>query len=140
MESPKSNSPKADKNRKPHEGRRHTNAKFYTSSSWRGLRKKYIARLEIEQTAQILLEANVGDQMYLISKIPICETCLRLYLADAYREVSSGHELDHIHPINPDNALDTEGKRYGQPLDENNLQFLCSRHHAKKSQREKKKK
>ena len=63
-----------------------------------------------------------------------CETCLRLYCVDAYDKVEEGKELDHIVPVNSENAL--ESKDHGEPLAFTNLQLLCRRHHAKKSQRE----
>ena len=136
MNSPKPH--KTDKTpRKTQEGRTHTNAKFYTSTAWRGLRKQYLAKLSEKQLTMIQ-SSDTHRIGYLIDMIPICETCLRLFMADAYDTVTRGHELDHIEPINPDNALDSD--RFGQPLDESNLQFLCTRHHAKKSQRERRKK
>lgn len=132
------NSPKPHKkdkqDRKPQQGRTHTNAKFYSSTAWRGLRKQYLAELSDKQLTIITTEVEIPKQLYLIDKIPICETCLRLFMADAYDTVTKGHELDHIQPINPLNALDS--KWFGAPLDKSNLQFLCTRHHAKKSQRE----
>ena len=131
--------------RKPQQGRTHTNAKFYTSSAWRGLRKQYLLKLTDRQT-DIAKQLTPDKMLYILDKIPVCETCLRLYMADAYTTVVTGMELDHIKPINPDNALlydngySSEDSRradiYGKPLDEDNLQFLCTRHHAKKSQRE----
>ena len=63
-----------------------------------------------------------------------CETCLRLYAADAYDTVEEGKELDHIDPINRENALQSD--QFGDPFAFTNLQLLCKRHHAKKSQRE----
>lgn len=136
MLSPKSNIPKPE--RKPQQGRTHTNAKFYTSAAYRRLRKQYLSKLSDYQVELIQTEATPEQILYLLDNVPICETCLRLFLADAYDTVTRGHELDHIQPINPDDALKDEG--YGKPLDETNLQFLCTRHHAKKSQRERRKK
>ena len=63
-----------------------------------------------------------------------CEICLKHYIAEAYDTVEKGVELDHIQAVNPDNAIQSDG--YGDPFDFNNLQLLCKRHHAKKSQRE----
>lgn len=40
---------------------------------------------------------------------------------------------DHIKPINPKDAYDTQNGRYGEPLDKKNCQALCSRCHNKKS-------
>jgi len=48
--------------------------------------------------------------------------------------MEEGKELDHIEPLNPENALDSAG--HGDPFDHDNLQLLCHRHHSKKSQRE----
>jgi len=41
--------------------------------------------------------------------------------------------LDHIKPINPKDAYNTAGGRYGEPLSPDNVQWLCDTHHAKKS-------
>ena len=43
---------------------------------------------------------------------------------------------DHIKPINPVNAYDTQRGRYGEPLEWTNLQPLCIMHHNQKSGRE----
>ena len=64
--------------------------------------------------------------------------------------MTEGKELDHIIPINPEDALDRVVTpimavksedcyvtyEFGDPLDQNNYQWLCRRHHSKKSQRE----
>ena len=63
-----------------------------------------------------------------------CEICLKHYCADAYDKIEEGKELDHIQPVNSENALESEG--HGDPFDFQNLNFLCVRHHSKKSQRE----
>jgi len=127
--------------------RKHLNKKFYNSPAWRNKRTEYITRLtekiyhEIPKGYWILkdgvrLEVEPHQSSYLLSLdyIP-CETCIKLYLADAYDKVTEAKELDHIIPINPKDALISEG--FGPPLDNNNLQYLCRRHHARKSQREK---
>ena len=132
MESAKPHKTDTKREPQPYQARTHTNAKFYTSVAWRGLRKQYIAKLEERQ----LIEAKGSDRMlYLIDMMPVCETCMKLFLAGAYTTVTKGKELDHIIPLNPDNAL--MDKNYGKPLDVDNLQFLCRRHHAKKSNRDK---
>ena len=76
-----------------------------------------------------------------------CEICLKHYAADAYDKVEEGIELDHIQPVNPEDALDRSYTcekgpkdfkyKYGDPFAFDNLQLLCKRHHSKKSQREK---
>ena len=63
-----------------------------------------------------------------------CESCLRLYINEAYDTVEEGKELDHIESVNSENAL--KSADYGDPFEFSNLQLLCKRHHAKKSQRE----
>jgi 5-methylcytosine-specific restriction endonuclease McrA len=81
-------------------------------------------------------EIDEGRKSILLSTLPVCEICLRLFLADAYDKVNKGTQLDHIKPVNPDNALQSEG--WGHPYDNDNLQLLCSYHHSKKSNRDKK--
>ena len=103
---------------------------------------------------QMSLKANQVSYILSLGFLP-CEICLRLYAADAYDKVEPGKELDHIEPVNPENALNrivtgatAVGSKsdiieikhsflYGDPFDFDNLQYLCKRHHAKKSQREK---
>jgi len=110
------------------------------------------------------ISLTMAQSTYLLSIINKdflpCEICLRLYIADAYDGVEKGVELDHIEKVNPENALNRvfigaeaiktlkndginpaiiEGKlnyMYGDPFSFDNLQLLCKRHHAKKSQRE----
>lgn len=121
---------------KPHERRTHTNSKFYNSAAWRRSRKTYIENLTQYQW-NVITKLETEDKMYLLDKVPICERCLDLYLLGAYNTVETAKELDHINPINPDNALDTKGK-YGNPIDQDNYQYLCPTHHSKKSNRDKK--
>jgi 5-methylcytosine-specific restriction endonuclease McrA len=125
--------PWADK-RKPKERteRTHSNNKFYSSKSWRLLRKKYINDL-IERQHQQFTNLDSTQKYYLLDKVPVCERCLELFMYDVYEDVSTGYELDHTDPINPDNALDTQSGLWGNPLDETNLKLLCTRHHAKKT-------
>jgi 5-methylcytosine-specific restriction enzyme A len=79
---------------------------FYQSKEWRKIRNQYI------------------------KDHPLCEECLR------EDRTTPGKEVDHIKPVNQSNAYDTNGGYYGEPLDYNNLQTLCTMHHAKKSGRE----
>ena len=44
-----------------------------------------------------------------------------------------GKVTDHIRPINPVDAFDTQDGRYGEPLDFDNMQRLCLSCHARKS-------
>jgi 5-methylcytosine-specific restriction endonuclease McrA len=43
---------------------------------------------------------------------------------------------DHIKPINPRDAHDTQAGRYGEPLDWDNLQAMSTKCHNKKSAKE----
>jgi hypothetical protein len=132
MESPTSNKkrePRKFKRRK----RTHSNNKFYTSKSWRGLRAKYIQDLTNHQYEDIQ-HLDTHKVTYLLSQVPICETCYRLFKADAYTTVNRGTEVDHKEPVNPSNALDSKG--WGAPLDVDNLQLLCHEHHTRKTNRD----
>jgi len=64
----------------------------------------------------------------------LCVTCT------AEGKVNTGNICDHIKPINPVDAYDTHGGKYGEPLDSSNLQTLCEHHHAIKSGKERWKK
>lgn len=139
--------------------RKHLNKKFYNSKAWRDTRIAYLYKLEKKIHEEILhgfwtvndnrMEVEVHKVSYILSVNLPCETCLRHYISDAYNDINEGKELDHIIPLNPENALDTVGyymeddrwqaKDYGDPFDFNNLMYLCRRHHAKKSTREKQK-
>lgn len=61
---------------------------------------------------------------------PLCEECLR------HGRTVPAKVTDHIKPINPVDAYDTQGGRYGDPLDWNNLQALCRKCHGSKSGKE----
>lgn len=146
--------------------REHKNKKFYNSKAWRDNREAYMKYYQGEIFRDIAkyrwrgesLKAHQVGYLLSLSFLP-CETCLRLYVAEAYKKVSDGKELDHIEPVNPENALDRvqsyeavkttlyssfdtmldDGEiisKYGDPFSFDNLQLLCKRHHAKKSQRE----
>ena len=137
-------SPTSNKDREPRKYRKtkkvYHNQKFYTSKAWRGLRTKYIQDLTDKQyqdiqTVQIYTDKNIMScRMYLLSQVPICERCYTLYINGAYTKVDRGIDLDHINPVNPDNALDCKG--WGEPLNEDNLQLLCKAHHNKKTLRD----
>lgn len=84
--------------------------KFYKSPEWRGARLAH-------------LQEN-----------PICVTC------QEENHPTIGNTVDHIKPINPKDAYDTQGGKYGEPLDSSNLQTMCEHHHAIKSGKERWKK
>ena len=131
--------------RRPQGKRKHTNTKFYTSKQWRETRAAYINEYQHKIYRELpngywtlhgaKLEVLPHQAMFILSRgwLP-CEICLKLYLVGAYDTVEQAKELDHIDPVNPENALESEG--YGDPFDFANHQYLCRRHHAKKSQRE----
>lgn len=62
---------------------------------------------------------------------PLCLHCLK------EGKHTPTQEIDHIKPINPANAYDTQNGRFGQPLDDNNLQPLCTSCHMKKTGKQK---
>ena len=156
MESPKSRQHKIK--RLSYRRREHKNKKFYNSKAWRDTREAYMKAYQHNLFTYIPLgrwedmELTEKQQSYLLSLSYLpCETCLRMYCAEAYDKVNEGKELDHIKPVNSENALDRglikprlcaigEVKaltyNYGDPYSFDNLQLLCKRHHAKKSQRE----
>jgi len=133
--------------REPHKIRKHLNKKFYNSKAWRDTRKAYITALEHKvwqsakdrvwnlKGAELEMEAEQCNYLFSISFIP-CEQCVKLLAVGQYDSVNEGKELDHIDPLNPENALDSKG--WGNPFDHDNLQLLCRRHHAIKSNRDKK--
>ena len=65
---------------------------------------------------------------------PLCVECVKEGSA------RTGNTVDHIKPINPMDAYDIQGGKYGEPLDGSNLQTLCESHHAIKSGKERWKK
>ena len=163
MESPKSRQHK-EKTPTKYRRREHKNKKFYNSKAWKDTRKAYMRWYQLNLFSSITkgkaphwygMDLSMVQVTYLLSLdfLP-CESCLRLYIADAYDKVEPGHELDHIEPVNPEDAADrgvipivtkynpdgtVEGHAeytYGDPYEFTNLQYLCKRHHAKKSQRE----
>jgi 5-methylcytosine-specific restriction enzyme A len=58
---------------------------------------------------------------------PLCVACFKK------GTTTPAVDIDHIIPINPLNAWDFDGVKYGHPLDGNNLQSLCKSCHAKKT-------
>jgi hypothetical protein len=140
MESPKSRQHKEKKI--SYRRREHKNKKFYNSKAWRDTRDSYMrhyqhylfTHIPLGKWQGMDLDAKQVSYILSLGKLP-CEICLKHYIAEAYDTVEYGIELDHITPVNNDNAL--ESKEHGDPFEFNNLQLLCRRHHAKKSQREK---
>jgi hypothetical protein len=61
---------------------------------------------------------------------PLCRECKAMGLT------VSGSVVDHIKQINPVDVWDMQGETYGHPIDESNLQTLCTMHHNMKSGRE----
>ena len=143
MLSPKSH--KALKRVEKKESRRrssHKNKKFYNSKAWRDTREAYMRHYRNKLYGYVKwgrwegMELDMSQVSYLLSlEFLPCEICLKHYAADAYDKVEEGIELDHIEPVNRENALQSEG--HGDPFSFDNLQLLCKRHHSKKSQREK---
>lgn len=144
MESPKSRQHK--EKLISYRRRKHKNKKFYNSKAWRDTREAYIRRYQARlwrnaadgvwkdsNGNRLVLEGQKALKLLSLDYLP-CEICLKLYIADAYDTMEKGVELDHIEPVNKENAL--ESKEHGDPLNLDNLQLLCRRHHAKKSQRE----
>jgi hypothetical protein len=141
MISPKPNKPAKPWTPRKERVRQHThkNNKFYCGSTWRGFRSGYINTLAQHQMDAIPLTSIPPDKrMYLLNNLPICERCYKLFIYGAYDRVNKGVELDHINPVNPDNALDTQNGTWGDPLSIDNVQLLCKEHHSKKSNRDKK--
>ena len=85
-------------------------SRFYKSAEWRKARLVHLA------------------------ENPVCVEC------DKAGSPRIGNTVDHIKPINPTDAYDTKGGKYGEPLAGKNLQTLCEHHHAIKSANERWKK
>jgi hypothetical protein len=119
----------------PYAEKERYNTKFYQSTAWRKFRAAYI--LELEEGQGVFLEGHENPKVQsLLDRLPICEKCLRNYLAGSKKEPRMGKQLDHIDPLNPDDAYDSE--RWGAPLEKDNVQLLCASHHAAKSSRDRK--
>ena len=144
MQSPKSKKrPWATKPMKPtFQKRKHLNKAFYNSRAWINTRKSFLQHYQNDVWIQVNkgiyngLIILISKQSYILSLpyIP-CKRCLSLYIVGAYDEIREGKEVDHIEPLNPAEAIDSEG--FGDPFSFDNLQPLCPRHHAKKSNRDK---
>ena len=140
MQSPKSRQHKEKK--LSYRRREHKNKKFYNSKAWRDTREVYLRHYRNRLSNSIPdgrweglpLDGHQVSYLLALDFLP-CEICLKLYAAEAYDKVEEGKELDHIEPVNRENALQSEG--HGDPFSFDNLQLLCKRHHSKKSQREK---
>ena len=139
MDSPKSHAHREKK--LSYRRREHKNKKFYNSKAWRETREAYMRHYqqrlfkEIPQGKWNGMDLAMHQVTYILNLgyLP-CEMCLKHYIAEAYDTVEEGKELDHIIPVNRENA--TESKEHGDPFSFDNLQLLCRTHHAKKSQRE----
>lgn len=79
---------------------------FYHTTAWRKFRRTYI-------------QAH-----------PLCVDCYQL------GNTRDGNVVDHIRRINPTDAYNTAFGHFGEPLDESNVQTLCTHHHAVKSGKE----
>ena len=153
MISPKSRAHK-EKKEKGQPRKKHKNKAFYNSKAWRETREAYLRHYRNQLFNTLpngkwkYMDVDAHQVSYLLSfitpkRLP-CEICLKLYINEAYDSVEEGKELDHIQPVNPENALEVDKEwphdggtiSYGDPFEFNNLQLLCKRHHAKKSQRE----
>lgn len=153
MQSPKSRQHKEKK--VSYRRREHKNKKFYNSKAWRETRESYLRHYQrrlfnhipLGRWENMPLDGHQVSYILSLEYLP-CEICLKLYAAEAYDKVEEGKELDHIIPVNRENALavteitqssharNVNFKKHGDPFSFDNLQLLCKRHHAKKSQRE----
>jgi len=143
MWAPKSHNYKSPQKKK-YRRREHQNKKFYNSKAWRETRSSYLRSYQTKLYRDVAqgfwitgghkFELSPHQQTYILQFTYPCEICLKLYCAGAYDTIKEGKELDHIEPLNPENALQSDG--FGDPFDHDNLQMLCRTHHAKKSQRE----
>ena len=144
MQSPKSKKRpwQSEKMKPTYQKRKHLNAKFYNSSAWRKNRKSFTQNyqdrvwIDVSKGTWDSLLITKSKQSYILSLTYLpCARCLKLFILGAYDEIAEGKEVDHIDPLNPENAIQSEG--YGDPFDFDNLQLLCLRQHAKKSNRDK---
>jgi 5-methylcytosine-specific restriction endonuclease McrA len=85
---------------------RHFVTGFYKSSEWRRIR---IAHL---------------------TSNPLCVECHKQGI------INPGNVVDHIKRLNQRDPFDTQHGRFGEALDMQNLQTLCSKHHNEKSAKE----
>ena len=117
--------------------RQHKNRKFYNSYTWKKFRKGYIQHLTNKQMEEIPA-LSLPDQykLHLLEHIPVCEKCYKMYTMEIQPGVKKGSPLDHIKPVNPEDALQPMDI-YGEPLSYDNVQLLCERCHAEKSNEDK---
>lgn len=144
MQSPKSKKRpwQGNKIKPKYQKRKHLNAAFYNSSAWRKTRKAFMKYYQEklwmdvskERWGALVITKTKQSHILSLTYVP-CNRCLNLFILGAYNEISEGKEVDHIDPLNPIDAIQSEG--YGDPFDFDNLQPLCPRHHAKKSNRDK---
>ena len=152
MQSPGSKKRPWDRKRvykKAFEEKVHLNKPFYNTKKWKDTRQAYLNSYQVKLFSDIptghwvtkfsSLEVKPHRQSHILSLdyLP-CEVCLRLFIVGVYKKIAEGTDVDHINPLNPDNALDY--KDWGDPYDHNNLQLLCKRHHNAKTGRDRKKK
>lgn len=114
-------------------GRKVTNP-FYHTKAWRNFRAQQKVKA-IEKTKRImlkLLEEGKPVPLVFARMEPLCVLCLKgtIHIAKKY---TVARVLDHIKPINPYDAYTTMRGRYGEPLSQLNVQWLCDSHHAAKS-------
>lgn len=95
-------------NRLPGQGRKSTNQWFYQSKPWKIIRK---IKLQMD---------------------PFCQ-CERCKIMGRTQEANT---VDHIIPINPVDPFDTQGGKYGEPLELENLMSMTTRCHNRKSGKE----
>jgi 5-methylcytosine-specific restriction endonuclease McrA len=81
----------------------HKYTTFYSNAPWRRLRDQFIRQH------------------------PLCKHC------EANGIITASHDIDHIKPINPDDPYNTDGGKYGEALNPDNLQALCKKCHIKKT-------
>ena len=99
------------------QGRKHINS-FYQSSQWKRMRDMFIK----------------GISYHLIpGKQHINGYCVQCIMDN---RITKTHTIDHIKPINQQNAYDTQRGRYGEPLVWENLQPLCEHCNAVKTGKE----
>jgi 5-methylcytosine-specific restriction protein A len=93
---------------KPVKFQGHVYTTFYSNAPWRKLRKVYL------------------------QSHPLCEHCKQQGI------INNAVDIDHIHPINAKDPYNTQGGKYGNPLDPANLQALCKACHIKKTAKQRK--
>ena len=81
---------------------------FYHSRTWRTVRAEHLRRE------------------------PLCQDCQKKGITTLAQMV------DHILPINRENAFDAKNGKWGEPYDHANLQSLCFQCHAIKTNKDKK--